>query len=142
MSDEATKCGDLLQEEIGIAEAILARLRQHLASPELTPVAQWKALLEEATTTLRAGSERAQQAGERVKSWMEEVDKGTPAPLDESDLDGEVIRIESKADKEQRLALDAMVVAAHAILQAECAVLEASHSQKVAIDLGRFRNVF
>jgi hypothetical protein len=142
MIDELKQYCGRLQEEVSIAEGCLARVGQHLDYPELTPLADWKTLLQEATTKCRAKREQAQSAGQRVQVWMEELEKGAKAPFDDSDLDGEVLKAEHQADREEGLALEAMVVAAHAALQAEVAVLQAFKSRKTAFDLARFRNVF
>lgn len=142
MNDELKQNSDRLQEEAKIAETCLARVRQHLVSPELTPLAAWKTLLQEATTQCAAKREPAQQAGQRVKVWMEETEKGARTLFDDSNLDGEVTKAENQADRVESLALDAMVVAAHAVLQAEVAILKALHTRKTALDLARFRNVF
>jgi len=122
-------------------ETCLARVGQHLVSPESTPLANWQTFLQEATTQCRAKREQAQQAGQRVKVSMEEMEKKKVIPFDYSNLDGEVIKAEIQADREEGLALDAMVVAAHAILQAEVAILMAFNTRKRAFDLARFGNV-
>jgi len=142
MNDELKQCCVHLQEEVKNAETCLARVGQHLVSPELTPLADSKALLQEAANRCRAKREPAQQSGQRVKVWMEEIENGAQTPLDESNLGGEVIKVENQADREEGLALDAMVVATHAILQAEVAILKAFNTRKTAVDLARFRNVF
>jgi hypothetical protein len=142
MNDELKQHCDRLQEEIKIAETCLARVGQHLASPESTPLANWKTLLQAATTQCSAKREQAQQAGQRVEVWMEEMEHGARTRFDDSNLDGEVTKAENQADREEGLALDAMVVAAHATLQAEVAILQAFIARKTAFDLARFRNVF
>jgi hypothetical protein len=142
MDDKLEQYCDRLREEVKIAETLLARVGQHLVSPELTPLADWKSLLNAATTTCKANREQAQQAGQRVKPWMEELEKGARTRFDDSNLDGEVTKAENQADKEEGLALDAMVVAAHAILQAEVAIVKFFTTRKTAFDLERFRNTF
>jgi hypothetical protein len=140
MNDELKQYCDRLREQVKIAENCLVRVGQHLVSPELTPLADLKALLQEATTKCAARREPAQQAGQRVKVWLEEVENKAGAPFDHSNLDREVIRAENQADREEGLALDAMLVAAHAILQAEVAILKAFKTRKTAVDLARMRN--
>jgi hypothetical protein len=142
MNEKLKQYCDRLQKEAKTAETSLARVGQHLVTPELTPLADWKALLQAATTDCKAKREQAQQAAQRVKLWLEEVQNGAAAPLDESNLDREAIKAENQADKEESLALDAMQVAAHAILQAEVAILKAFNTRKTAFDLERFRNTF
>jgi len=142
MSDNLKQYCDLLQEEAKIAEKCLARVGQYLVSPELTPLADWKTLLQEATTKCRAKREQSRQAGPRVKVWMEEMEGRAETPFDDSKLDGEIVKAENQADREEGLALDAMVVAAHAALQAEAAILKAFTTRKTAFDLAKFRNVF
>jgi len=141
MNDEVKEYSDRLQEEAKLVETRLARVAQYLVSPESTPLASWKTLLQEAMTQCGAKREQAQQAGQRIKVWME-MEKETSAPFNYSDLDGEVTKAENQADREEGLAMDAMVVAAHAILQAEAAILKAFNACKSAFDLARFRNVF
>ena len=142
MNEELNQCCVRLQEEVKNAETCLSRIDEHLVSPELTPLSDWKALLQEAAEHLSAKREPARQSGERVKAWMEEIENGAKTPLDESNLDGEILRVENQADREEGLALDALVVATHAILQAEVAVLKAFTTRKTAVDLARLRNVF
>lgn len=142
MDDKLKQYAERLLEEVKIAETRLARLGQHLASPELTSLAEWKTRLREAATQWRAKREAAAQAGQRVKAWIEEMEHATGAPFDDSNLAGEVSKAESQANREEGLALDAMVVAAQAILQAEVAILKAFTTRKTAFDLERFQNVF
>jgi hypothetical protein len=142
MSDKLKQYGDRLQEELKHAETFLARVGQHLVSPEAMPLADWDTFLQEAATRCTALQEQAQQAGQRVKLWMEEMQHKPAAPFDDSNLDAEVDKAENRADKEEGLALDAMVVAAHALLQAEVVTLKACKTRKTAFDLARFRNVF
>ena len=142
MNEKLKQYCDRLQEEVKTAETCLARIGQHLADPELTPLTDWKALLQTATTDYRAKREQAQQAAQRVKVWFEEMENRAAVPLDESNLGGEAIKDENQADREEGLALDALTVAAHAILQAEVAILTAFKTRKTAFDLERFRNEF
>jgi 16S rRNA U1498 N3-methylase RsmE len=142
MDDKLKQYCGRLQEEIKSTETCLARVGQHLVSPELTPLAKWKALLQEATTQCREKREPAQQAAQRVKVWLEEMEKRVGVPFDDSHLDREAVKAENQADREEGLALDAMLVAAHAILQAEVAILKAFNTRKTALDLERFRNEF
>ena len=142
MSGNLKQYCDRLREEAEIAETCLARVGQHLVSPELTPLANLKTLLQEATVKCGAKREPARQAGQRVKAWMEEMEHGAETPFDDSNLDGEIVKAENEADREEGLALDAMVVAAHAALQAEVAILKAFGTRKTAFDLAKFRNVF
>ena len=142
MNDKLKQYCDRLKAETKIAEAYLARVGQHLDSPELTPLAMWKTLLQEATTECEAKREQADQAGQRVRIWMEGIEKSAGARFDDSNLEGEVNKAQNQADREEGLALDAIGVAAHAILQAEVAMLKAFTSRKTALDLERFREVF
>ena len=142
MNEKLKQYCDRVQEEVKSAEACLARVGQHLVDPELTPLADWKALLQAATTECKAKREQAQQAAQRVKVWFEEMENSAAAPLDESNLGGEAIKAESQADREEGLALDALAVATHALLQAEVAILRAFKTRKTAFDLERFRNTF
>jgi hypothetical protein len=141
MDDKLKQYSDRLQEEVKIAETCLARVGKHLVSPELTPLANWKTLLQKATTESTAKREQAQQAGQRVKVWMEEMENEARTPFDYSNLDREVVKAENQAVREEGLARDALVVAAHAILQAEVAILKAINTRKTAFDLERYRNV-
>jgi hypothetical protein len=142
MDDKLMPSCDRLQEEVKNAATCLARVGQHLVSPELTPLADWKSLLQEATARCQAIREPAQQAGQRLTAWLEEEESRAATPFDDSNLDREAIKAGSQADREEGLALDAMLVATHAILQAEAAILRAFKTRKTAFDLERFRNEF
>jgi hypothetical protein len=142
MNDKLKQYCDRVQEQVKSAETCLARVSQHLADPELTPLTDWKALLQTATTDYRAKREHAQQAAQRVKVWVEEMETRAGASFDDSNLEREAAKAESQADRDEGLALDALAVAAHAILQAEVAILTAFKTRKTAFDLERFRNEF
>jgi hypothetical protein len=142
MNDKLKEYCDRLQAEAKIAATCLARVDQHLISPEVVSLARWKTLLQDATTQCRAKREQAQQAAQRVRVWMGEMEKGAGVPFNDANLDGEVIKAENQADQEEGLALDAIRVAAHAALQAEVAILKAFSTRKTAFDLERFGNVF
>jgi hypothetical protein len=142
MNDNLKQYCDRLREEAKVAETCLARVGQHLVSSEVTSLADWKALLHEATAKCRAKREQAHQAGQRVKVWMEEMENRPTVPFDDSNLDREVIKAENQADREEGLALDAIVVAAQAALQVEVAILKAISTRKTALDLARFGNTF
>ena len=142
MNENLNQNCDRLREAVKSAETCLARVGQHLVSPESTPLANWEALLLKATTQCKAEREPARQADQRVRVWLEEMEHEAAAPLDETNLDGEILKAENQADREESLALDALKVSAHAALQAEVAVLQALKTRKTAFDLARFRNVF
>ena len=142
MDDKLKEYCGRLQEQVKLAETRLTRVREHLVSPEVPPLPKWRALLQEATNACAATGEQAQQAALRIKASMEDAQKRPRVPFDDSNLDGELVKAENQADREEGLALDAIVVASHAILQAEVAILQAFTTRKTASDLARFRDVF
>ena len=124
-----------------------ASICQYLASSELALPGGLDALLEEATTRCQATREAAEQADQRITAWMKEAEHEARSPFDYSNLDGEVAKVEDRADKQAGIARDAMVVATHAIHQAQVAILRAEVAimrscaiRKTAVGMARFRN--
>jgi hypothetical protein len=138
MDDNLNQYCRRLQEELKLAQNSLARLEQNLVSPELTPLADWQAWLQAATNQWTARREPAHQAAER----LEQLEHRAGVPFDDSHLDRGAMKAENQADWEDALALDALVVATYAVLQAEVAILNAFEIRKTAIDLERSRNTF
>ena len=135
MSEKLDRCLIRLKEEIKSVETNLAQAGQHLASGGETRIDALDTRLEESLTTWESGREQASQAAGRIKHFVEEVKERAVSKYEDWKTDREISKIEKDADKKEERAVDAIVVAAFAILEAEVAIVEALKARKIAIEV-------
>jgi translation initiation factor 2B subunit (eIF-2B alpha/beta/delta family) len=135
MSEKLDQCRDRLKEEIKSVETNLAQAGQHLVSGTETKVDALEARLNESLTTWESKREHALQAGQRIRQFMEEVKEGAVSKFEDWKTDREISKLEHDADKKEEHAVDAIAVAAFAILEAEVAIMEALKARKIAIEV-------
>ena len=135
MNDKLNKCCDRLTEEVRVTEAHLAQVGEHLASAVDKESDALEACQQHALAKCEAKREQAEQAGERIKQFIEETANTAVSKFENWKTDREIAKLERHADKAEDHAVDAIVVAAYAILEAEAAIVEALKSRKVAIEV-------
>ena len=86
-------------------------------------------------TKWEAKREHAAQAGQRLKQSMEETGKNAVSKYEDWKTDRKISKIEKDADKNEDHAIDAITVAAFAILEAAIAIMEALKARKIAIEV-------
>jgi len=122
-------------EEIKTAETSLTQAGHHLSSATETKVEALEAGLKESLTKWESKREQASEAGTRIGRFMEEVKENAVSKFEDWKTDREIGKIEKDADRKEDHAVDAIAVAAFAILEAEVAIMEALKARKIAIDV-------
>ena len=135
MSDKLDQCCKRLNEEIKTAETHLQQVGHHLASATENDVESLELRLKEAVAKCDAKREHAAQAGRRIKQFLEDTKNSAVAKIEDWKTDREIGKLEKHADKREQQAVDAIVVAAFAILEAEVAIVEALKARKTAIEV-------
>ncbi|MFC7337472.1 hypothetical protein ACFQY0_09820 [Haloferula chungangensis] len=124
---------DRIREELSIVNQSLTHVRQHLDDDqELTAI---ESGLSEAVQRRDSKRDEAHKAGERLKQWFTETKDQVIDKLEDLKTDIEIHRIEKDADRKEEHACDAVIVAAHALMEAEVAVIEAIKARKMAIEV-------
>ncbi|MGB6223235.1 hypothetical protein [Haloferula sp.] len=124
---------DHIREELSTAKESLTHVSRHL--DEECELSVLENGLMEATALRDTKREDAHKAGERIKEWFEETKDQVISRLEDLKTDIEIHRIEKDADRKEDHARDAMIVAAHALLEAEISLIEAIKARRLAIDV-------
>ena len=135
MSEHLHQCCNRLKEEVNTAECCLTKVGHHLESAMATEVDALEAELKKATATCEAKREQAVHAGQRIKQFIEEVTNTAVTKYEDRKTNREIVKIEKAADKKEQQAVDAIVVAAFALLEAEVAIVDALKTRKMAVEV-------
>jgi hypothetical protein len=135
MSEKLDQCCDRLKECLQTTETHLAEAGHHLTSVIETGTETLADREKEALAKCESKREEALQAGERIKHFLEETKHTALTKFEDWKTDREIEKLEKYADKTEQQAVDAIVVAAFAILEAEAAIVEALKSRKIAIEV-------
>jgi hypothetical protein len=135
MNDRLEQFRKALEGEIQSAEASLAKAVRHLKTSSETGVATLESGLKETLAQCEARREQAEHAGQRIKRFIEESASQALSKYEDWKTDREIGKLEKHADECEQQAVDAIIVAAYAMLQAEAAIVEALRARKVAIEV-------
>ena len=135
MSDKFDQCCRRFKEEIRTAEARLEQVGRQAESATEHGVDALEARLKEAEAKCDAAREHASEAGHRLKQFLEEKKDTAIAKFEDWKTDHDISKIEKHADKTEQQALDTIVLAAFAILEAEVAIVDALKARKMAIEV-------
>jgi len=135
MEGKLEKCCRRLNDEIKSAETCLANVGQHLADATETKADTLEAHLKEAIAKCEVKKEQAVSAGQRVRQFLEQTKADIVSNYEDWKTNREIEKLEKHADKVEDRAVDAVVVAAFALLEAEVAIVEALKARKIAIDV-------
>ena len=122
-------------EEIKVAEASLAKAVHHLSALTESGAEAIENQLGETMLKCEAKRAQAEQAGQRIKLFLEEKTAHAIAKYEEWKTDHEIEKLEKHADKRESQAVDAIIVAAYALMEAEIAIIEALKARKTAIEV-------
>ncbi len=123
------------KEEINTIEICLGQVGEHLAAATDAGVDALEVELDKATEKREAKREQAAHAGHRIKKFLEESKENVVTKFEDWKTDREIEKIEKDADKKEQQAVDAIVVAAYALLDAEVAIVDALKARKMAIEV-------
>ena len=135
MSEKLHQCCDRLKAEIKTIEHGLEQAGHHLTSATETSVGDLETRLKSAMEKCEAKREHATQAGHRIRQFLEEAKAGAVSKFEDWKTDREISKIEKHADRREQHALDAIMLAAFATLEAEIAIVEALKARKMAIEV-------
>lgn len=130
----AARHRDQIRAELGHAETSLTHVSRHL-DEEVGELSVLESGLKDAKLRRDTKREEAHRAGERLKEWFEGKKDLVVDKLEDVRTDIEIHRIEKDADRKEDHARDAIVVAAHALLEAEVALIDAVKARRLAIDV-------
>lgn len=124
-----------IRAEIEAAETSLTQARHHLKSAAESGRESLELVLDDARARYDAKREEAGHAGQRIKQWLEETKDHAIGKIEDWKTDREIDKIEKDADRKEEHAVDALVVAVHALLAAEVALADARKARRLAIDV-------
>ena len=135
MSEKLNQCCERLKAEIKTAESSIEQASHHLASATEQGVDALEVRLNETVAKCDEKREYATAAAGRLKQFIEEKKSDALTKLEDWKTDREISKIEKHADRLEQQAVDAVVVAAYALLEAEVAIVEALRARRLAIDV-------
>jgi hypothetical protein len=135
MNNKLEQCINRVQGEIKTIETSLADTGNHLTTAAEQKAESLEAGWKNALAKCDAKREEAGQAGQRLRQYLEEKKDELISKYEDWKTDREIAKLEQHADKKEQQAVDAVVVAAFALLEAEVAIVEALKARKVAIEV-------
>ena len=135
MNNKLDHACNRFKEEINAIELCLGQVGEHLAAATDAGVDALEVELDKATEKRDAKREQATHAGHRIKQFLEESKENVVTKFEDWKTDREIEKIEKDADKKEQQAVDAIVVAAYALLDAEVAIVDALKARKMAIEV-------
>lgn len=135
MNNQLEQSIDRLKKEIKTIETGLADTRQHLAAAAEEKVEGLEARWKNALANYEGRIDEAGQAGHRLREFLEKKKDELVAKYEDWKTDREIGKLEKHADQKEQQAVDAVVVAALALLEAEVAILAALKARKIAIEV-------
>jgi hypothetical protein len=134
-NNKLEQCVNRLKDEIKTVETGLADTSNHLASAAEETVEGLEARWKNALAKCEAKRAQVGQASERFLHFLEEKRKELVSKYEDWKTDHEIEKIEKHADKKEQQAVDAVIVAALALLEAEVAIVEALKARKIAVEV-------
>ena len=135
MNNKLEQCINRVQDEIKTIETGLADTSNHLTTAVEQKVEGLEAGWKNALAKCDAKREQAGQAEQRLRQFLEEKKDELISKYEDWKTDREIEKLEKHADKKEQQAVDAVIVAAYALLEAEVAIVEALKARKVAIEV-------
>jgi hypothetical protein len=135
MNDKLEQCISRVQDEIKTIETSLVDTGTHLTSAVEHKVEDLEAGWKNALAKCDAKREEAGQAGQRLRQYLVEKKDELITKYEDWKTNREITKLEKHADQKEQQAVDAVIVAAYALLEAEVAIVEALKARKVAIEV-------
>lgn len=135
MNNKLEQCVNRLKDEIKTVETGLADTGNDLASAVGETVEGLEARWKNALAKCEAKREQAGQAGQRVLHFLEEKKDELVSKYEDWKTDRAIEKLERHADKKEQQAVDAVMLAALALLEAEVAIVEALKARKIAVEV-------
>lgn len=135
MNNKLEQCIERLKNEVKTVETGLTDTSRHLTTAVEEKVDALDARWKNALAKYEARREEAGQAGHRLREFLEKKKDELVTRYEDWKADHEIGKLEKHADQKEQQAVDAVVVAAFALLEAEVAILEALKARKTAIEV-------
>jgi hypothetical protein len=135
MNHKLEQCIHRVQDEMKTIESSLADTSNHLTTAVEQQAEHLETRWKNALAKCDAKREEAGQAGQRLRQYLEEKRDEVVSKFEDWKTDREIEKIEKQADRKEQQAVDAVIVAAYALLEAEVAIVEALRARKMAIEV-------
>jgi hypothetical protein len=135
MNNKLEQCINRVQDEIKTIETSLADAGNHLTTAVEQKAEDLEAGWKSALVKCDAKREEAGQAAQRLRQYLEEKKDELISKYEDWKTDREIAKLEQHADQKEQQAVDEVVVAAFALLEAEVAIVEALKARKIAIEV-------
>lgn len=135
MSSKLNQCILRFEENLRSAEAYLSETKDHLTTAAKGSVETLETRAENALALLETKREQAVSAKEKVLHYLEEKKHELISKFEDWKVDREIDKLEKTADAKEEHAVNAVITAAYALLEAEIAVLDALKARKIAVEV-------
>lgn len=135
MNDPLERCIERVKDEVRAVESSLADTNQHLTSAVGQNLEVLESNWKSALAKCEAKRELAGQAGQRLRQFLEEKKDELVSKYEDWKTDREIDKLEKHADRKEQQAVDAVVVATFALMEAEVAIVEALKARKIAVEV-------
>lgn len=135
MSNKLEQTVNHLKAEIKAVETCLAATADHLTAAAGEKVEDLEERWKNALAKCEAKREQAGQGAQRFRQFLEEKKDELVSKYEDWKTDREIEKLERHADRKEQQAVDAVIVAALAMLQAEVAIVEALRARQVAVEV-------
>lgn len=135
MSNKLNQCILRFEENLKSAESYLTETKDHLTAAVKESADELETRAKNALARLEAKREQAASAKQKVLHYLEEKKDELIAKLEDWRVDREIEKLEKAADAKEEHAVNAVITAAYALLEAEAAVLDALKARKIAVEV-------
>ncbi|HEY5892722.1 MAG TPA: hypothetical protein VIT91_05770 [Chthoniobacterales bacterium] len=135
MSNKLNQCILRFEENLKSAESYLIETKDHLTAAVKESADELETRAKNALARLEAKREQAASAKQKVLHYLEEKKDELIAKLEDWRVDREIEKLEKAADAKEEHAVNAVITAAYALLEAEAAVLDALKARKIAVEV-------
>jgi hypothetical protein len=135
MSDKLNQLILRFEETLKSTETYLTETKEHLTAVAKESADELEARSKNALARLEAKREQAASSKEKVLHYLEEKKDELIAKFEDWRVDREIEKLEKTADAKEEHAVNAVIAAAYAFLEAEVAVLDALKARKIAVEV-------
>ncbi len=135
MNRKLDHCILRFEENLRSAETHLTATRGHLAAAAEESVGELEARGKNALAHLETKREQAAAARQKAIHYLEGKKDELIAKFEDWRADREIEKLERAADAKEEHAVDAVITATYALLEAEIAILEALKARKIAVEV-------
>ncbi|HRQ87307.1 MAG TPA: hypothetical protein PLA50_00805 [Bacteroidia bacterium] len=135
MSDKLNQCILRFEENLKSAETYLTETKDHLTAAVKESADELETRTRNAMARLETRREQAAEAKEKILHYLEEKKDELITKLEDWRVDREIEKLERTADAKEEHAVNAVIAAAYALLEAEAAVLDALKARKIAVEV-------